>query len=46
MRKFAIFVLAVFRKILLLVRRLRGKSEDDVASQRVVAFSRRLPQRS
>ena len=37
MRKFAICVLAVFRRILLFVRRLQGKSEDDVASQRVVS---------
>ena len=37
MRKFAITVLAVFRKILLFVRRLQGKSEDDIASQRVVS---------
>ena len=37
MRKFAIAVLAVVRRILLFVRGLQGKSEDDVASQRVVS---------
>ena len=37
MRKFAIGLLALFRRISLFVWRLRGKTEDDVAVQRVVS---------
>ena len=36
MRKFAIGLLAVFRKLLLFVRRLQGKTPSDLAAQRVV----------
>ena len=35
MRKFAIGLLALFRRISLFVWKLRGKTEDDVAAQRV-----------
>ncbi len=37
MRKLAIALLALFRRISLAVRKLRGQSEDDVAAQRVVS---------
>ena len=37
MRKFAIGLLALFRQISLSVWRLRGKTEDDVAAQRVAS---------
>lgn len=36
MPKFAIGLLALFRRISLLIWKLRGKTEDDVAAQRVV----------
>ncbi len=36
MRKFAIGLLALFRRTSLLIWKLRGKTEDDVAAQRVV----------
>ena len=36
MRKLAIALLAFFRRVSLAVRKLRGQSEDDVASRRVV----------
>ena len=37
MRKFAIQVLALFRRISLMLLKLRGKSEEDLASERVVS---------
>lgn len=37
MRKIAIGLLALFRRISLFVRRLRGKTQDDLAAQRVVS---------
>ena len=37
MRKFAIGLLALFRRISLFTWRLRGKTEDDVAAQRVAS---------
>lgn len=37
MRKFAIGLLALFRRISLLAWRLRGKTEDDVAARRVAS---------
>ena len=37
MRKFAIGLLALFRRISLFIRKLCGKTEDDVAGQRVVS---------
>ncbi len=37
MRKFAIGLLALFRRISLFIRKLCGKTEDDVAEQRVVS---------
>ena len=37
MRKVAIALLALFRRVSLAMRKLRGKSEDDVAAQRVVS---------
>lgn len=37
MRKFAIGLLALFRRISLFVWRLRGKTEDDMAAQRVAS---------
>ena len=37
MRKFAIGLLALFRQVSLSIWRLRGKTEDDVAAQRVVS---------
>ncbi|MCY3969826.1 MAG: hypothetical protein OXG74_07820, partial [Acidobacteria bacterium] len=36
MRKLAIALLGLFRRISLAIRKLRGQSEDDVASERVV----------
>ena len=37
MRRFAIGLLALFRRVSLAMRKLRGQSEDDVAAQRVVS---------
>ena len=37
MRKLAIGLLALFRRVSLAMRKLRGQSEDDVAAQRVVS---------
>ena len=37
MRKFAIGLLALFRRISLFVWGLRGKTEDDIAAQRVAS---------
>ena len=37
MRKLAIALLALFRRVSLAMRKLRGQSEDDVAAQRVVS---------
>ncbi len=37
MRKLAIALLALFRRISLAIRKLRGQSEDDVAAQRVTS---------
>ncbi len=36
MRKLGIGLLSLFRRISLLIRKLRGKREDDIAAQRVV----------
>ncbi len=37
MRKIAIAILGIFRKISLLILKLRGKTLDDVAEQRIVS---------
>lgn len=37
MKRFAIALLALFKKISLFINRLRGKTEDDVAAQRIVS---------
>ncbi len=37
MRKFAVALLALFRRVSLLVLKLRGKTPDDIASERVVS---------
>ena len=42
MRKFAIGLLVLFRRISLFIRKLCGKTEDDVAGQRVVNETTKL----
>ena len=37
MRKFLFALLALFRRIALLTRKLRGKSEEDIAAERIVS---------